>query len=117
MSTQDTRTDGESTETKSAESTETGEPMDLPEYHCVAAVAETSSPHAGEVHKVVFDPEVLDKWVYRELLDVIEADGYELVSFGVIEDVEEAEFFTLPEEYVMAPIGVFVYRGANGGEA
>lgn len=84
---------------------------DLADYHCVAAVAESTSPHAGEVSKVVFDPTVLEKWVYRELLDVIEAEGYDLVGFGSIEDAEEADFFQLGEEYVAAPIGVFVYRG------
>ena len=83
----------------------------LADYHCVAAVVESTDPHAGEVHKVVFDPEVLDKWVYRELLDVIEADGYKLVGFSHIENPEEADFYQLTEEHVGAPLAAFVYRG------
>lgn len=97
----------------SAEDTGEDEVEDLVDFHCVAAVAESTSPHAGEVQKVVFDPEVLEKWVYRELLDVIEAEGYDLVGFGSIEDAEEADFFQLTEEYVAAPMGVFVYRGTG----
>lgn len=83
----------------------------LADYHCVAAVVETTDPHAGEVQKVVFDPNVLDKWVYRELLDVIEADGYNLVGFSHIEDAEEADFYQLDETHVGAPLAAFVYRG------
>lgn len=90
--------------------------LNIAEVHCVAAVAEATSAHSGEVQKVVFDPEVLSKWVYGELLEVIEADGYELVGFGAVEDESEADFFGLSPEYVAAPIGVFVYRGQGSEE-
>lgn len=86
------------------EDTETEEHRDLDEYHCVLETEERTSATVGEVTEVVFDPEVLSDWVYRELLDATRADGYELVGFGAaLVDTEDGE--------VPAPKASFVYRG------
>lgn len=53
----------------------------LPEYNCVADVSVEQSPVYGEVTTVTFDRD--GDWIYRELLDRIEDDGYDLVGFGV----------------------------------
>lgn len=66
----------------------------ISEYHCVEAAESRDSAVYGEVTEAVLD--VDGEYVYRELLDVFEDDGYELVAVGASGD---------------KPKLVFVYRG------
>jgi len=104
--------DKEADETDEEESTEV---RDLAEYHCVLGVQERTDPRAGALTEAVFDMDVLEEWVYRELLDVIEAEGYEFVAFASTTE-EDVATMGLPEEAVGNPKGAWTYRGTGGGE-
>jgi hypothetical protein len=94
---------------------ESTEVRDLAEYHCVLGVQERADPRAGQVTEAVFDMDVLEEWVYRELLDVIEAEGYEFVAFASTTE-EDVATMGLPEDAVGNPKGAWTYRGTGGGE-
>lgn len=93
-----------------ADEEESTEVMDLAEYHCVLGVQERADPRAGQVTEAVFDMDVLEEWVYRELLDVIEAEGYEFVAFAATTE-EDVASMGLPEDAVGNPKGAWTYRG------
>lgn len=94
---------------------ESTEATGLAEYHCVLGVQERTDPRAGLLTEAVFDMDVLEEWVYRELLDVIEADGYEFVAFAMTTE-EDVANMGLPEDAVGNPKGAWVYRGTASTE-
>lgn len=85
------------------------ETRELHDYHCVAAVEQTPDVTVGETERAVFDPDVVDL-VYRELLDAIASDGYDLLAFGTL-DPERRDAIDLHERFDHAPTATFVYRG------
>jgi len=89
------------------ESTEIEGPAD---YHCVAETQTMPSPNYGEVEHVWFNEDVLDGWLYNELLDAIRKDGYEVLAFGTVnaEEAEDIEHESVREGGKKA---VLVYRG------
>lgn len=103
MSDKDTSTDEE-------DETESTEVNGLADYHCVLATQERTDPRAGLLTEAVFDMDVLEEWVYTELLDTIEAHGYEFVAFASTTEDDVANM-GLPEDAVGNPKGAWVYRG------
>lgn len=85
-------------------------PDGLAEYHCVAETMTMPSPNHGEVEHVWFDMDVLTEWVYHELLEVIRADGYELLAFGVSNEEEAQDMEAVTAGGIKA---TFVYRGTT----
>lgn len=87
---------------------------ELDEYACIAETWVDADATYGETTTAVFDSDVLDVnnqvIVFRELLDAMEADGYELVGFGTVTD-EIRMNGSLHERFTGAPVGIFVYRG------
>lgn len=90
------------------DNTDDEEHRDLADYHCMAHVETMPSPEYGEVSHAYFDAGVLGEWVYRELLDVIREDGYELLAFGT---ATEEDATTFEDVEPGAHKAVFVYRG------
>lgn len=98
--------DNETEETEE-ESTEIEGPAD---YHCVAHAETRRSPvHDVEEH-IWFDEDVLDGWLYNELLDAMRGDGYEVLAFDSVDAEEAAE---IEHEGVRegGKKAVLVYRG------
>jgi len=95
---------------ETADEEESTEITGLADYHCVLAVQERTDPRAGELTEAVFDMDVLTEWVYTELLDTIEAHGYEFVAFASTTE-EDVANMGLPEDAVGNPKGAWVYRG------
>lgn len=85
----------------------------LAEVHCILATNERPSPRYGEEVEAVFDMDVLNGYVYDELLDALRhSQGYDLVAFGVVDEEDLGEF-ELEEDALHQPKGVFVYRGVG----
>ena len=90
------------------ESTEIEGPAD---YHCVAHAETRRSPtHDVEEH-IWFDEDVLDGWLYKELLDAMRGDGYEVLAFDSV-NTEEAEDIEHEGVRKGGKKAVLVYRGA-----
>ena len=88
-------------------------PRTLADVHCILATNERPSPRYGEEVEAVFDMDVLNEYVYDELLDALRHNhGYDLVAFGVLDEAD-LEVFELEEEHLHQPKAVFVYRGVG----
>ena len=93
-----------------SDSEETEEIEGPADYHCVAHAETRRSPtHDLEEH-VWFDEDVLDGWLYKELLDAMRGDGYEVLAFDSV-DAEEAAELDVEGVREGGKKCVLVYRG------
>lgn len=98
-------------ETETTDEEESTEIEGVGDYHCVAHAETMPSPNHGEVEHVWFDEDVLDGWLYNELLEAIRGDGYEVLAFGTVNE-EEAEGIEHEGVREGGKKAVLVYRGA-----
>ena len=98
---------------------ESNEIEELEDVHAVLGTEIRPDPRYGEVTEAVFDPAVIEEWVYDELIQAIRGDGFALVAFGTTSEgdaermVQDGNLTEEAAEVALgAPKGVFVYRGA-----